>query len=228
MQVRAKQAMARFEDDDDEGQMPGEGKRRRGAAAEDVEDDPLYQAAASKSRGKKVARAEKYSAPAMPPPLEDEMADGPRKVSRVVEQNRGLTPHRRKDTKNPRVKVCVRSCLLWVPLEAFYPVLKNSVWDVPVWRSLTDKRLHRAGRGSRKQISGARARSRMSGLLLDPTVASRQASRLVLPRVPGSRHCLRVLCTINFMQILALLVRRVDICSHRLACQRPERLPFWP
>ena len=29
---------------------------------------------------------------------------GARAVSRAVEKNRGLTPHRRKDIKNPRVK----------------------------------------------------------------------------------------------------------------------------
>jgi len=30
--------------------------------------------------------------------------EGARKVSRAVEKNRGLTPHRRRDIKNPRVK----------------------------------------------------------------------------------------------------------------------------
>lgn len=46
----------------------------------------------------------RYTAPALPPPLPDATVEGARKVSRAVEKNRGLTPHRRRDIKNPRVK----------------------------------------------------------------------------------------------------------------------------
>ena len=34
----------------------------------------------------------------------DDAADGPRSVSRAILKNRGLTPHRSKSVRNPRVK----------------------------------------------------------------------------------------------------------------------------
>jgi U3 small nucleolar RNA-associated protein 3 len=36
--------------------------------------------------------------------FEDESADGPRALTRAIEKNRGLTPHRNKNGRNPRVK----------------------------------------------------------------------------------------------------------------------------
>jgi U3 small nucleolar RNA-associated protein 3 len=38
----------------------------------------------------------------MHPPLADPTASGARKVTSEIQKNRGLTPHRRKDLKNPR------------------------------------------------------------------------------------------------------------------------------
>ena len=48
---------------------------------------------------------ERYGAKPLHPPRAELESEGPRAISRAVEKNRGLTPHRRKDIKNPRVKV---------------------------------------------------------------------------------------------------------------------------
>lgn len=67
-------------------------------------DDDVYREAEKQSKSQKAAKSAKYSAPALHMPLEEETVGGPRKVTKAVENNRGLTPHRRKDIKNPRVK----------------------------------------------------------------------------------------------------------------------------
>lgn len=93
---------SRHEDKDDEG-----------------EEDPFYAEAAEAARSKKKHKRDTYTAPVTRPPLALPEAEGPRKVSKAVEKNRGLTPHRRRDLKNPRVKVgtpsggarCVGSCV---------------------------------------------------------------------------------------------------------------------
>ena len=73
---------------------------------EEDEEDGLYAKVAAEAAAKRAAKRQKYTAPALPPPLEDAKIEGPRRVSAAVEKNRGLTPHRRRDIKNPRVKVC--------------------------------------------------------------------------------------------------------------------------
>ena len=89
---------------------------KRPAMDFDYEDDAMYLEAQKQSEGKKKARKANYEAPAPLPPLEDEeMEGGHRKVSRAVDKNRGLTPHRRKDTKNPRVRVSL-SFILYLTL----------------------------------------------------------------------------------------------------------------
>ena len=57
---------------------------------------------------------ELYGAKPLKPPRPDPESEGPRAISKAVEKNRGLTPHRRKDIKNPRVKVRAAgiSCLV--------------------------------------------------------------------------------------------------------------------
>ena len=110
-QVRARQAAAFETQDDDEQPTKVGGKRQRRAAPPESdadsgasEEDELYLAAARAAKIKKAARKERHTAQPMQPPLPDELADGARAISRAVEKNRGLTPHRRKDIKNPRVK----------------------------------------------------------------------------------------------------------------------------
>ena len=76
-------------------------KRRKTAD----DDNELYNNVARQAASKKAARQAKYKAPELSAPLDDELEDGPRRLSKAVEKNRGLTPHRRKDAKNPRLKV---------------------------------------------------------------------------------------------------------------------------
>ena len=70
----------------------------------DFDDDGEYLAVAARSKATKAARKAAFAAPAPHVPLARSEAAGPRAITRDVEKNRGLTPHRRKDIKNPRVK----------------------------------------------------------------------------------------------------------------------------
>ena len=101
LQARAKQVSAKS---DEAGK---ELHAKRGRAILESDDDNAYAEAERVMHRKKAAKSAKYSAPALQPPLQDEQINGARKVTKAVEKNRGLTPHRRKDTKNPRVKVCL-------------------------------------------------------------------------------------------------------------------------
>ena len=75
----------------------------------DDSDNEVYEEASRKKKQKKANKEAKYAAAPTLPPMEDEAVPGPRKVTREVDKNRGLTPHRRKDQKNPRVKVRLHS-----------------------------------------------------------------------------------------------------------------------
>ena len=68
-------------------------------------DNEAYEEAREKKQKKKATKSAKYTAVPTHAPMEEEVLPGPRKVTKEVDQNRGLTPHRRKDMKNPRVKV---------------------------------------------------------------------------------------------------------------------------
>lgn len=69
-------------------------------------EDEEYAKARKIAHGKRAAKQVTYTAASLQPPLHDvQIEDGHRKISSAVDRNRGLTPHRRKDTKNPRVKV---------------------------------------------------------------------------------------------------------------------------
>ncbi|KAK9829724.1 hypothetical protein WJX72_007528 [[Myrmecia] bisecta] len=68
------------------------------------EEDEVYKAAKTAAVSKKKARKELYKRPDPLPPLADPTAEGARKITTEIDKNRGLTPHRRKDMKNPRKK----------------------------------------------------------------------------------------------------------------------------
>jgi U3 small nucleolar RNA-associated protein 3 len=53
-------------------------------------------------QAKKAAKASKKAPRALQPPRPDPEAAEPRAITAEIQKNRGLTPHRRKDTKNPR------------------------------------------------------------------------------------------------------------------------------
>ena len=68
------------------------------------EEDEFYREAKAKAASKKRQRQGAHRPADLPPPLEDPKAPGARHISSAIEKNRGLTPHRRKDLKNPRKK----------------------------------------------------------------------------------------------------------------------------
>lgn len=87
--------------------------RARAAAAADEdgpqefmggEEDDFYKEAKAAAAKKKQKRSEDYRFDDLLPPAEDARVPGARKINTAIEKNRGLTPHRRKDMKNPRKK----------------------------------------------------------------------------------------------------------------------------
>lgn len=77
----------------------------------DVEDDDYYDLVAARTNKKKsdkaaLADAQKQAALQGGEVVPQEVvgADGKRKITYLIEKNKGLTPHRKKDVRNPRVK----------------------------------------------------------------------------------------------------------------------------
>ena len=68
------------------------------------EDDEFYKEAQAAAADKKKAKKSKYTPADTLPPMSDPTVDGPRAITTDIEKNRGLTPHRSKASKNPRVK----------------------------------------------------------------------------------------------------------------------------
>ncbi|KAL2629616.1 hypothetical protein R1flu_014302 [Riccia fluitans] len=67
------------------------------------EEDEFYMEAKQMKEAKKAAKLAKYSRETSAPSVEED-ADGKRNITNMMEKNRGLTPHRKKLTKNPRKK----------------------------------------------------------------------------------------------------------------------------
>ncbi|KAJ7288434.1 Sas10 C-terminal domain-containing protein [Mycena rebaudengoi] len=89
-------------EDLDEAEPPA---RNTGAEAEDA--DGYYELVKRKSKEKKEHKKAEYEAAqeaARRPDFEAPSADGPRSLTRTILANRGLTPHRPKSVRNPRVK----------------------------------------------------------------------------------------------------------------------------
>ncbi|KAJ7758492.1 Sas10 C-terminal domain-containing protein [Mycena maculata] len=71
----------------------------------DAEDaDGYYELVKRKSKEKKAHKKAEYEAAAARPDFESPSADGPRSLTRTILTNKGLTPHRPKSVRNPRVK----------------------------------------------------------------------------------------------------------------------------
>lgn len=98
--VAARRAARQEEDDEDLDEDEGPGPRGK----RDREEDDFYRAAKEASMNKKKARKGAYETPGLLPPRADEETRGARGITYEIEKNRGLTPHRRKDLKNPRKK----------------------------------------------------------------------------------------------------------------------------
>jgi U3 small nucleolar RNA-associated protein 3 len=87
------------DNDDNEGAAPME------------DEDGYYDLVAARSKAKKADKAERAAAYALAAkekgivvPEEVIGADGKRKISYAIAKNKGLTPHRKKEVRNPRVK----------------------------------------------------------------------------------------------------------------------------
>ncbi|KAI8101739.1 hypothetical protein M9434_006806 [Picochlorum sp. BPE23] len=64
----------------------------------------FYQATKRHIESQKKQRRDAMAPDELHPPLAEPVASGARKIDSAIEKNRGLTPHRRKDLKNPRKK----------------------------------------------------------------------------------------------------------------------------
>ncbi|KAH0831924.1 hypothetical protein J3R83DRAFT_12807 [Lanmaoa asiatica] len=84
-------------------------KRKRGLDDEDLDDDVggangYYDLVKQVTATKKARKKAEYEVATARPGLESESTTGPRSVTRAILKNRGLTPHRSKAVRNPRVK----------------------------------------------------------------------------------------------------------------------------
>ena len=93
----------------DSGEEISNAARKRQAAGHDIGDDENYYdfiaAQSQKKKADKAARAPEASAGGVQRIVDGEVGeDGKRAISYAIEKNKGLTPKRKKDVRNPRVK----------------------------------------------------------------------------------------------------------------------------
>eukprot|EP00889_Picochlorum_renovo_P004576 jgi/Picre1/31606/NNA_006958.t1 len=67
-------------------------------------ENEFYQATKRHIESQKKQRRDAMAPDELHPPMAEPVASGARKIDSAIEKNRGLTPHRRKDLKNPRKK----------------------------------------------------------------------------------------------------------------------------
>ena len=70
-----------------------------------VEDDEEYVAAENLRDRKRKEKADKYAYEPGLVAVPEEDISGKREIGQKIMSNRGLTPHRKKETKNPRVRL---------------------------------------------------------------------------------------------------------------------------
>jgi U3 small nucleolar RNA-associated protein 3 len=95
--IRAKNTVNFNEDDEFDG---GRGNNKRS----EREEDDFYRSTKDAAATKKRARKEAHTQPDLLPPAEDPTTQGARRINNAIDKNRGLTPHRNKELKNPRKK----------------------------------------------------------------------------------------------------------------------------
>ncbi len=64
----------------------------------------FYRSSKKASESRKQQKRDSNAPDALLPPMADPTAPGARRIGSAIEKNRGLTPHRKKDLKNPRKK----------------------------------------------------------------------------------------------------------------------------
>ncbi len=101
-----KRARESFDREDAAGDLMGMGVDEGGFDAGDERDYELYASAKQRNEASKSAKkSRRQSKTSMHhPPLAEEQVDGKRQINYQIEKNRGLTPRRNKDLKNPRKK----------------------------------------------------------------------------------------------------------------------------
>jgi U3 small nucleolar RNA-associated protein 3 len=97
--IRAKNTV-NFNENDDQFDA-GTTKKNSGVHREE---DEFYKSAKNVAATKKRARKEAHTQPDLLPPSEDPTTQGARRINNAIDKNRGLTPHRNKELKNPRKK----------------------------------------------------------------------------------------------------------------------------
>ena len=85
--------------------------RAKRAISYEVDEEPVqrietdfYKASKTHLEKQKKHKRESRALDQLLPPMAEPVAPGARKIGSAIEKNRGLTPHRRKDLKNPRKK----------------------------------------------------------------------------------------------------------------------------
>ena len=99
---------------EDGSEMEVTNAQRREAADEDDDDEVYYDLVSRQAKDKKAARASAAASKAIgetSAAMPDESAvgpDGKRAITYAIQKNKGLTPHRKKEVRNPRVKKRLR------------------------------------------------------------------------------------------------------------------------